>query len=130
MNTMKRVLLATTLVISAMALTSCGTTTVRYGGVSAQPAMKKQGPPPHAPAHGYRHRHGDVDLVFKSDLGVYLVDGHSGCYFSDGSFYRSRGGSWQISTRVDGPWKDVAESKVPKGLQKQQGKAEKKKNKK
>lgn len=117
------------LISGALALASCGTTTVRYGGGSAQPAMKKQGPPPHAPAHGYRHKHGDVNLVFKSDLGVYLVDGHSGHYFSEGSYYRSHKGSWQISAHFEGPWSSVSKSKLPKGLQKQHGKAEKKKKK-
>jgi hypothetical protein len=128
MSIERRILWTAALISGALALASCGTTTVRYGG-STQPAMKKQGPPPHAPAHGYRHKHGDVNLVFKSDLGVYLVDGHSGYYFSKNSYYRSHEGSWQISAHFEGPWKNVSKSKLPKGLQKQNGKTEKKKKK-
>jgi len=113
------------------ALTACGgSTTIRYGEGSAQPAMKKQGPPPHAPAHGYRHKHGDVNLVYKSDIGVYIVEGHTGIYFYHESYYRWHDDAWQISAQVNGPWKGTSESKVPKGLQKQHKKAGKPQKKK
>ncbi len=35
----------------------------------------KQGPPPHAPAHGYRHKHQHGhDMEYNSDAGAYVQD--------------------------------------------------------
>ena len=76
----------------------------------------KPGPPSHAPAHGYRHKHGRVVLVYEASLALYVVDGHEGYYFSDGCFYRCYRGDWQISAHFEGPWKRVSMSKVPSSL--------------
>lgn len=77
------------------------------------------GPPPHAPAHGYRRKHpdahhGDVELVFDSGLGVYVVVGFPSHYWLDGTYYRERSGSFEISASIDGPW--TASRSVPPGL--------------
>lgn len=75
------------------------------------------GPPPHAPAHGYRHKHGHgVDLIFDSSLEVYVVAGTSKRYWWAGNFYRKRGNQWQLSANLDGPWNGVNKNKVPHGL--------------
>jgi hypothetical protein len=77
----------------------------------------KGGPPPHAPAHGYRHKHRQrgVDLVFDSGLGVYVVVGYP-FYFHKDRFYRHHDGVWQISVRIDGGWRGVADHEVPQTL--------------
>jgi hypothetical protein len=71
------------------------------------------GPPPHAPAHGYRRNHQGHDLVFDSELGVYAVVGLSSVWFLDGSYFRIRGDRWEISAASDGPWRVAAASAVP-----------------
>ena len=49
---------------------------------------QKGGPPPWAPAHGYRHKHHGADLVFDAHIGVYVVVGHPHVYFHDGHYFR------------------------------------------
>ncbi len=70
----------------------------------------KHGPPPHAPAHGYRHHQHGVDLVFDSGIGVYVIIGHPGIYFYNG-LYLNFGptGHWRAAKHYKGPWhaKDI-----------------------
>ena len=84
------------------------------------------GPPPHAPAHGYRHkrmtRMGEVQLVFDSGIGVYVVVGHAGHYFYRGNFYRSLNSVWHVSAHIDTGWAVVGSQALPRGLAKNQGK--------
>jgi len=80
----------------------------------------KHGPPPHAPAHGYRHKHGKVVLVYETSLALYVIEGHAGHYYCDGRYYRSHRGGWQISAHFEGPWKSVSVSKVPSSLHKRE----------
>lgn len=86
--------------------------------VQAGPAKSRgHGPPPHAPAHGYRAKTADgADLVFRSDLGVYAVVGAEGVYFHSGWFYRRGGSGWKTAARLAGPWEPAKESKLPPGL--------------
>lgn len=75
------------------------------------------GPPPHAPAHGYRAKtQGGVELDFRSDLGVYVVVGAPGYYFHDGAFYHQDSIGWIAGKNVDGPWTSITESQLPPGL--------------
>jgi hypothetical protein len=80
--------------------------------------VKQGGPPPHAPAHGYRRKHAQdgVDMVFDSDLGVYIVVDTPDCWWSDSRYYRWRDGGWTIGAHVSGPWTTVAIDAVPSGL--------------
>ncbi len=80
--------------------------------------VRKPGPPPHAPAHGYRHKHGHhgVELVFDSQLGVYMVVGWDDVFFLGDHFYRIVDGGWQISARLDGGWAHMHPAKLPRGL--------------
>lgn len=79
------------------------------------------GPPPWAPAHGYRTKHpSGVDLVFDSGLGVYVVVDLPGVYFHGDRFYRQANGGWGIAGGPGGPWVAVAERDIPPGLQRQQ----------
>lgn len=90
------------------------------------------GPPPHAPAHGYRRKHehayrggGEVELVFDSGLGVYMVVGMPDFYFWNGSYLRIQGGVWSSCAHLDGPWKPYSERSVPAGLRAKHAKAAK-----
>ncbi|MBC8208216.1 MAG: hypothetical protein H8E79_03480 [Desulfobulbaceae bacterium] len=97
-----------------------------------QKPYKKQGPPPHAPAHGYRqkHHHG-VDLKFDAGLGAYLVVKFPGIYFHNGLYSRiSPKGAWLVAPRFDGPWRVAVKGDVPQKLKKNKGKKKGKKDKK
>jgi hypothetical protein len=82
----------------------------------------KGGPPPWAPAHGYRHKHQGVELVFDADLDVYVVVGHAGVYFRGDDYYCLRGGEWWVGSRYDGPWAATGLDHVPPGLRKKYAK--------
>jgi hypothetical protein len=74
----------------------------------------KVGPPPHAPAHGYRHRHHGPDLVFDSRLGVYVAVGHPHVYFHGGHYYRRVSSGWQrCADWRKRRWQPVAVAVVP-----------------
>jgi hypothetical protein len=91
------------------------------------------GPPPHAPAHGhrrkqhdaYRHGHhgGDVEIVFDSDLGVYVVLDLSGIYYLDGRYLAIKGDRWYASTHLDGAWEPCDDRALPPGLRKKHAKS-------
>ncbi len=73
------------------------------------------GPPPHAPAHGHRrkHAHDSVELVFDSDLGVYIVAGRAGVYWHGDRYFELRDGRWRASARIDGVWVSIGNDDVP-----------------
>ena len=76
------------------------------------------GPPAHAPAHGYRRKHvAGLELVFDSSLGLYVVVGNPDLYYCDGYFYRLRGTIWEISLYPDRGWQGAHGKPIPKGLQ-------------
>jgi hypothetical protein len=109
---------------------SAGCTTVR----TAPPVgtSHRHGPPPHAPAHGYRHKTDQgVDIVFDSSLGLYIVAGARDHYYYDGSYYRRAGDRWEVSLRFDGAWKAISVAALPTGLRAEsKGKPEHKADKK
>jgi hypothetical protein len=74
------------------------------------------GPPPHAPAHGYRHHHDDLDLVFDTSLGLYLVFGHPDYYWYDNWYYHWDGRYWNRSKHFKRGWKHSDHGYVPKKL--------------
>lgn len=76
------------------------------------------GPPPHAPAHGYRRRHHDRWLVYDAGLGLYVVSGYPGLYFHDGHYYRRHGDHWDHAPRIGGPWQATRRRRLPPGLAK------------
>ncbi len=99
-------------------LTAAGCTHHHERWVVQAPTARKQGPPPHAPAHGYRYKHAQhgVELVFDAKLRVYVVAGHLNHYFHDGHYYRQRDGTWQVSVDLRRGWKRLAASALPAGL--------------
>ncbi len=111
---MKRLALSLMLVASAGVLAGCLVVPRRAIFETRVPAV---GPPPHAPAHGHRDKHPTgVELVFDSQLGVYLVVGHPHYYFSSGRYLRIREGVWQVSGHIERGWKRTPTEKVPKKL--------------
>ena len=115
------------LMVSGLACTS--NPSVRHA--ESGPAKSQgHGPPPHAPAHGYRAKtHDGVELVFRSDLGVYVVVGASGYYFHDSAFYHQDSTGWVVAKHRDGPWKTISKSKLPPGLRSESKAKGKKKGK-
>jgi hypothetical protein len=118
------------LLFALLILGSCGRSNLR---VSHQPApsevvVVKQGPPPHAPAHGYRHKHGQTELAYDSGLQVYVVVGHKDCYFQDRTYFRLVSGSWETSLSFGGPWTPAPAKSLPPGLAKKYGHAPGKKD--
>ncbi|MFQ6035506.1 MAG: hypothetical protein ACE5NM_06605 [Sedimentisphaerales bacterium] len=107
-------LFSSTVVLTCAVLTlvSCESLTVGWksGGKHGH------GPPPHAPAHGYRYKHQGVELVYDSGRGVYVAVEFPLHFYYKGSFYRFRNSQWEISTNIKGPWKVIAEEQLPAGL--------------
>ncbi len=102
-----------TSVCALVVTTSCSSTRVYY------PAGRRvgNGPPPHAPAHGHRRKQvHDVEVVFDTQLGVYVVVGHPDYYYYDGYFYRLTDGVWQVSLKIDGGWGPKSSKPLPPGL--------------
>lgn len=71
------------------------------------------GPPPHAPAHGYRRKHHGGEIEYDSKWGVYVVLGLAGHYYYDDHYYRYNESHWQVGARIDGPWKAVSNEALP-----------------
>jgi hypothetical protein len=80
------------------------------------PPVRVQGPPPHAPAHGYRARYQDHDFVFDSHLAVYVVLGFPEVFWCDGWYHRRSGYRWQRADRFEGPWHDSRWDDIPPRL--------------
>ncbi|MGD8395035.1 MAG: hypothetical protein PVF43_06140 [Candidatus Eiseniibacteriota bacterium] len=104
---------------------SCGPSSLRHGH-SVPGRVHETGPPPHAPAHGYRHRHqrDGVELVFDAGRGVYVVVGLPACYFLDGIYYRRVSQQWEMAIEIEGDWTAVARDGIPAGLRSEDGKTD------
>ena len=100
-------------------------------GVGTDRAVRN-GPPPHAPAHGYRHKQRnqgqDLDLVFDSNLGVYVVLSVPNHYYWNGYYLRIDGSQWYASTNIDSGWALRGDDSLPPGLKKQKKAKSKKSN--
>ncbi len=95
-------------------LVSCESFSIGMG--SGRRHKPKHGPPPHAPAHGYRHKHQGVELVYDSGRGVYVVVDFPLHFYFKGNYYRYRETNWEVGVHVDGPWESVSEEALPRGL--------------
>ena len=109
-------------VLVVLAISGCAPGSIYGGGtvLSGAKITKKgvgHGPPPHAPAHGYRHKHQHgVELEFDSGLGVYAVLGIPKLYFFDGWYFRWSKDHWQVALHYDGSWRRASKRNVPPGL--------------
>jgi len=82
-------------------------------------------PPDHAPAHGYRAKHGEihrhssgVELKYDSGLGLYVALGFPDVFYADGKFYTQREGHWEVSLRADRDWTVAVAGSVPLNVNK------------
>ena len=75
----------------------------------------KEGPPPHAPAHGYRHKHHrGHELVYDSEINAYIVLNVPETYFGNNFYIRlSTDGRWIVSTALEGGWRVAVGNEVP-----------------
>lgn len=91
-------------------------------GCSGYPMYEQErgyGPPPHAPAHGYRYKHQGHDLVYDSGLGAYVVVGMTGVYFYDGIYYKYARDRWYYTRDLNKNWQIGRDSRgLPPGLAK------------
>lgn len=105
------------LISTGITISACGSSVHYTEAVNPEIKEKHNGPPPHAPAHGYRHKHPDgEELVYKSDIDVYVVVGHQDYYFHKDKYYRVKNGSWEVSFNMKENWTLVSEKKLPPGL--------------
>ncbi len=103
-------------------LVSCESFSIGAG--SGRRHKPKHGPPPHAPAHGYRHKHQGVELVYDSGRGVYVVVDFPLHFNFKGQYYRYHEPHWEAGVHFDGPWESVSEEALPRGLRaKEKGKS-------
>lgn len=111
----RRELLRSTVGGLAAAVLGLACSSVEVGSASRK--RRGVGPPPHAPAHGYRRKnaHG-VEIEFDAELGVYLVVGHLDHYFFDDRYYRRSKKRWEAGPRMEGPWSPIEEADLPPGL--------------
>ena len=92
----------------------------------------KPGPPPHAPAHGYRYKNPDGhELEYDSGLGVYIVVRVPDTYFANNLYIRlSSDGRWLVSASLDRGWRPAPGNEIPHKLKEHKDKSKHKKNKK
>jgi hypothetical protein len=101
--------------------------------VVASESRPHPGPPDHAPAHGWRRKHGiqhptqshkraqgetrtRVELVYDGDLGVHVVVDHAGVYFHGDHYFRMSAAGWEWSGHLAGSWTVAPDHGVPTGL--------------
>lgn len=78
---------------------------------------KKGGPPPHAPAHGYRHKHKGHDMDYDMKIGAYIVVRVPDTYFYDNLFIRLfSDGRWMVSAHLNSGWRLADANEVPPRL--------------
>lgn len=74
---------------------------------------RSYGPPPHAPAYGYRKKFHGYDMDYDPGLGVYVMVGYPGYYYWNDQYWRLIDGHWHMSLAFGGPWNVVAVERVP-----------------
>lgn len=105
--------------LAALALSGCfAVATASAPGPGPGPGKSQgHGPPPHAPAHGYRAKTPQgVEVVFDTQVGVYVVINVPGSYWLDDRYYRKAPKGWVWSASFEGPWEVCVETNLPVGL--------------
>ncbi len=92
-------------------------------GAGVKTKHHKHGPPLHAPAYGYRHKHKHgVVLEYDTGLGVYVVVELPGTYYHDGLYIRlSSNRKWEVAAHFNGPWRIAVKGEVPPKLKESKG---------
>ncbi|MFH1719965.1 MAG: hypothetical protein ABIF19_21635 [Planctomycetota bacterium] len=106
--------LAVALLCAAGLLASCRSSS--DGASWGYTRSRGNGPPPHAPAHGYRRKHSDLELVYDSQWGVYVVVDFPSHFYYKKRFYRHVDTHWEMGVNIDGPWKVVSQKAIPPGI--------------
>ena len=117
--------------LAALALSGCfAVATAPAPGPGPGPGKSQgHGPPPHAPAHGYRAKTPQgVEVVFDTQVGVYIVINVPGSYWLDDRYYRKAPKGWVWSASFEGPWEVCVEANLPVGLRAGAAKNRKDKN--
>ena len=115
---LRKVKLTTILFLSSVLFAGCAAVDTVVS-IPADVHMKerphKTGPPPHAPAHGYRYKHQDgVELEYDSGIDAYLVIKFPGTYFYNGLYSRfSPEERWVVAENLNGPWRISREREIP-----------------
>lgn len=117
-NFLVRFLVIGLMVFFLNSCTTAGVTGPKTGVTGPKSGNAGYGPPPHAPAHGYRHKHQGAELIFDSGMGVYVVAGYPKHYFYNDSYYRLNDDIWEISISIGGPWVVIMDDDLPPGLRK------------
>ena len=108
------ILSAVILICMSLMLVSCSSFSIGAG--SGRKYERKHGPPPHAPAHGYRHKHRGAELVYDSGRGIYVVIDFPNHYYFKGHYYRLGEAQWEVGVNLEGPWGFISYGELPKGL--------------
>lgn len=115
--------LCKTVLILSLSLFFMGCNTLGVGvegpAVSGNaPRYHKQGPPPHAPAHGYRYKHQNgYEMQYDSGVEAYVVLNIPETYFGNNLYIRfSTDGRWMVCATLDGNWKVAAGNEIPPKL--------------
>ena len=124
---MSNIKLIVILLLSFALFSGCaGVDTIVYipSDVHVRKRHHKIGPPSHAPAHGYRHKHHHgVELEYDSGIDAYLVIEFPGTYFYNGLYTRfSPKEHWVVAEHLYGPWRVSGEREIPLKLKKGNGK--------
>jgi hypothetical protein len=77
-----------------------------------------KGPPPHAPAHGYRRKleQDGVTLVLDTGRNVYVVVELESVFFFENRYFRRSDDRWYASSKPQAGWVVIAIDEVPPGL--------------
>ncbi len=129
---MKYLNIALIISICLFFLSGCNTLRVGIqgpGSGSYKGTYHKPGPPPHAPAHGYRHKHYEGhEFEYDSKIGAYIVLNVPETYFGNNLYVRlSTYGDWMVSTTLEGGWRVAVSNEVPYRLKEYKGKNKKSK---
>ena len=117
MGRARQLLTAAGLLLIFLSVAGCTSTHVHRDTHPGPAVIATHGPPPHAPAHGYRTRAMDGSIiVFDVSVGCYEVVGWTGIYYHGGHYYRVRDGRWERSMRLDRGWGPPGRAPVPPGL--------------
>ena len=113
-------------IVGRLALVACLiSASVALGCVVVKPTETREvepprgkGPPPHAPAHGYRRKLQQDGVTLELDTGrnVYVVVELEDVFFFEKRYYRCEDARWLASVRPDGGWVAIAIGDVPAGL--------------
>jgi len=109
MNTLRNLLLMTTMAIAFAALTGC----------IASPAHHDRGYEGHsrgAPQQGYRQTFEGYEGRYDSNLGVYVLVDRPHHYYYNDRYYRHDQNRWYSSRHIDRGWKTYKGHKLPTQL--------------